>query len=509
MAKDRNRIAEFGDFQTPPQLAEAVCRLLADSIPYPATIVEPTCGVGNFLVAALKTFPDTRRALGVEINPDYISKARQSVECVCKTTDVIEGDFFSTKWKQLLLECPAPILVVGNPPWVTNTHLSKLGSMNMPSKSNVDGLSGYEAISGKSNFDISEWMLIRLLDWLSGQHAVLAMLCKTSVARKVLAYGWRSGIQLQSASMHLIDAQASFGVAVDACLLVCVLAPASNCDTCTVYPSLSQRDGGSKIGYVDGQLVADADKYNRWRSLSGSSPFRWRSGVKHDCSAVMELNLTSAGYVNGAKEHVDIEDTYLFPLFKSSDIANGRIASPKRYLLVPQTKVGDATHLIKHLAPKTWDYLERHGAQLENRRSTIYKHQPRFAVFGVGDYTFAPWKVAISGLYKRLAFCIVPPFESKPSVMDDTCYFLACDSEEEANLLKYMLSSQPAQEFCASLLFTDSKRPITVDLLRRLDIQALAQELGCEESLARIVQRREASGRYGAKRGVVQPVLFG
>jgi len=62
-------------------------------------------------------------------------------------------------------------------------------------------------------------MLIRLLDWLSGHNAVLAMLCKTSVARKVLAYAWRSGSQVQSASMHLIDAQASFGVSVDACLL--------------------------------------------------------------------------------------------------------------------------------------------------------------------------------------------------------------------------------------------------------------------------------------------------
>ncbi|MCX6343972.1 MAG: SAM-dependent DNA methyltransferase [Armatimonadetes bacterium] len=508
MLNDRKQIAEFGDFQTPPQLAEAVCRLLAESIPCPATIVEPTCGVGNLLVAALKAFPTTKQAFGVDINPEYVAKAQQRVELECPTADLTQGDFFSTNWKQFLMDCATPILVVGNPPWVTNTHLSKLGSLNSPDKSNADGVSGYEAISGKSNFDISEWMLIRLLDWLSEHNAVLAMLCKTSVARKVLAYAWRSGIQIQSASMHLIDAQASFGVSVDACLLVCVLAPASNCDTCVVYPNLSKHNSGSKIGYIDGQIVADVDRYLHWRSLSGHSPFRWRSGIKHDCSAVMELKPTSTGYINGMHERVEIEDTYLFPLFKSSDIANDRIDAPKRYLLVPQRRVGDDTHVIRQLAPKTWAYLESHGVQMENRRSTIYKHQPRFAVFGVGDYTFGPWKVAVSGLYKRLAFRIVPSFESKPSVMDDTCYFLACDTEEEANLLLHLLSSEPSQEFYSSLLFRDSKRPITVDLLRRLDIRALAQELGCEERLAEFVYLREVSGRYGAKRRAVQPALF-
>lgn len=509
MDRDRNHIAEFGDFQTPQQLAEAVCRLLADSIPCPATIVEPTCGVGNLLVAALKAFPGTHRALGVDINPEYVSVARQRVDRECQAADVTQGDFFSTEWKQYLTECPAPILVVGNPPWVTNTHLSKLGSLNLPDKSNTDGLSGYEAISGKSNFDISEWMLIRLLDWLSGKTAVLAMLCKTSVARKVLAYSWRSGIQIQSAGMHLIDAQASFGVSVDACLLVCILAPSSHCDTCAVYPSLSERQGDSKIGYMDGLLVADVDKYLRWRHLSGHGPFRWRSGIKHDCSAVMELRAASAGYVNGMRERVEIEDTYVFPLFKSSDLANDRIAAPMRYLLVPQRKVGDDTHVIRRLAPETWSYLESHGTQLANRRSTIYKRQPRFAVFGVGDYTFAPWKVAVSGMYKKLAFRVVPPFEGKPSVMDDTCYFLACDSEEEAHLVEYMLSSEPAQEFYGSLLFPDSKRPITVDLLRRLDMRALAQALGCEARLSAFLQDRAANGEYGTERGAVQPVLFG
>ena len=48
-------------------------------------------------------------------------------------------------------------------------------------------------MTGKSNFDISEWMLIRLLEALQGRRATIAMLCKTATARKVLRHAWLNG----------------------------------------------------------------------------------------------------------------------------------------------------------------------------------------------------------------------------------------------------------------------------------------------------------------------------
>ena len=41
-----------------------------------------------------------------------------------------------------------------------------------------------------------------------------------------------------------------------------------------------------------------------------------------------------------------------------------------------------------------------------------------------------------------------------------------------------ILNSQACQEFLSSLVFTDSKRPITVELLQRLNIHAIAVEAG-------------------------------
>ena len=73
-----------------------------------------------------------------------------------------------------------------------------------------------------------------------------------------------------------------------------------------------------------------------------------------------------------------------------------------------QRKIHDETNIIREQAPQTWNYLLHHAAQLDQRKSSIYKGKPRFSIFGVGDYTFAPWKVAISGLYKTIHFAVIP-----------------------------------------------------------------------------------------------------
>jgi hypothetical protein len=61
MSRSKRSQAEYGDFQTPPWLAQQVCRLLAAKGLEPASLLETTCGVGNFLLAALANFPSLNR----------------------------------------------------------------------------------------------------------------------------------------------------------------------------------------------------------------------------------------------------------------------------------------------------------------------------------------------------------------------------------------------------------------------------------------------------------------
>ena len=501
--KKSTKTIEFGDFQTPMALARAVCRVLASRGSCPASVVEPTCGLGNFLIAALERFPAVQSALGIDINASYVESTKAAIarHHFQDKTRVLHGDFFELDWPAILRELPEPVLLIGNPPWVTNSQLATLGSENLPKKSNFQGRNGLDAITGKANFDISEWMLIRLLEWLGERRGTLAMLCKTAVARKALAHAWRDGIALSSAEMYAIDAKESFGASVDACLFACEFSRRGGAQNARVLSRLEEGEEVTVLGYHDGRVIADARRYDRWKHLRGSRALRWRSGVKHDCGRVMELVREGRTYRNGLGELVELEDAYVYPMLKSSELANDSVQAPKRWMLVTQQRVAQETRGIQTTAPKTWHYLESHGDVLDRRASSIYRKQPRFSIFGVGPYTFAPWKVAVSGFYKRLHFAVIGSIAGKPIVLDDTCYFIPCPSRADAEFVASLLNSQTSREFFSSLVFWEAKRPITGEILGQLDLVALASELRAEPQRAeqllqwtRKVQRADGAG---------------
>src|SRR5438270_5110208 len=199
---------EFGDFPTPPALAKQALSVLAKHGISPRSIVEPTCGEGSFLLAAAQQFPTADAVIGVDINPEYIShvKARASRLNVATKMTLINADFFSLDWEELIGKLPTPILIVGNPPWVTSSELAALKSQNVPRKSNFQKHRGYDAKTGKSNFDISEWMLLKNLECLSRRAGVMAVLCKTAVARKILLAAWSREYPVVAARIFRIDA---------------------------------------------------------------------------------------------------------------------------------------------------------------------------------------------------------------------------------------------------------------------------------------------------------------
>jgi methylase of polypeptide subunit release factors len=221
MAHKIQFITEYGDFQTPDELARQVVAVLKASGIDPAAVVEPSCGLGSFLAAAADAFPRAE-LFGLEINSNYISAARRRLtanECVGRLT-LVQDSFFNHDWSKELVALPSPLLVLGNPPWVTNAQLGTFGSKNLPAKTNSQKMRGLDALTGKSNFDISEWMLQRNLDWLTNKTGWLAVLCKLAVARKVLAYAWKTHIPVANARVYRIDTIAHFRAAVEACLLV-------------------------------------------------------------------------------------------------------------------------------------------------------------------------------------------------------------------------------------------------------------------------------------------------
>ncbi|KAB8333630.1 SAM-dependent methyltransferase [Scytonema tolypothrichoides VB-61278] len=474
----------FGDFQTPKNLAVEVMNCLKQSLNIqPAAIIEPTCGKGAFLLAAIDGFPDASSYMGVEINTDYFRELNGSLKNFDRLRDIqtFNFDFFAVDWHKQISLLPEPILITGNPPWVTNSSLGVLEANNLPMKNNFQARNGLEAITGKANFDISEWMILQYLEWLKSKKGTIAVLCKTAVARKILFQVWKQNKPIEYAAIHMINALSHFGASVDACLFVVQVGTESNYH-CFVFNGLTHCKAYEQIGYKDDMILSDIDAYSKFSDLKGKDSFyTWRSGIKHDCSKVMELSWDKGSLTNGLGQSVNIEDTYTYPLLKSSDLGNGRVKKCRKKVIVTQTYIGENTALIQNLAPQTWDYLEIHRETLAARKSSIYKKRPPFSIFGVGDYSFAPWKVAISGLYKQLKFFSVGPIDGKPVMFDDTVYFLPCRSQGEAEFICALLNSQEARTFLESMIFWNDKRPITIDLLKRLSIVKLAKLLKKDE----------------------------
>ena len=73
-----------------------------------------------------------------------------------------------------------------------------------------------DALRGSSNFDIAEYILIKLISEL--EQPFVAMLCKTSVARDVFQFTSDVGLPIPLGSLRKNDAKKWFEANVDPCL---------------------------------------------------------------------------------------------------------------------------------------------------------------------------------------------------------------------------------------------------------------------------------------------------
>ncbi len=471
---------EYGDYQTNRNLSDKVCNLLKNQNTTPEIIIEPTCGKGNFIISSLKTFNNIKNIYGVEIYKPYVWETKFGIldyflnnrssnlpEVNIYHYNVFDFDFEKIARKHKRQN----ILLIGNPPWVTNSKLSSLGSDNLPLKSNFKKHNGLDAITGKGNFDIGEYISIKLLSIFSKLNGTFAFLVKNSVVKNILLEQNKTKLTISNFKQFNIDAKKEFSVSVNACLLSCSLNKKYEIiiNEYDFYTKKSIR----KYGWVNNKFVANIDLYFQSQNIDGKFPFVWRQGVKHDAAKIMELKSISGHYLNNNNETVEIENGLVYALLKSSDLKGNVIEKCRKYTIITQKKVGQETNYIKELYPKTYGYLFKNIEYFKKRKSSIYKGKPIFSIFGIGDYSFKPFKVAIAGMYKTTTFSLVKPINNKPVMLDDTCYFIGFDTLVEAEITRVLLNKELTQDFIQSIAFKDAKRMITKDLLMRIDLNEI------------------------------------
>jgi hypothetical protein len=475
---------DLGDFQTPPALVAAVLDALGPIGRRWPRVLEPTCGRGHFLAGLLARPEPPREIMAIEIQGSHAlaAEAVAGTQAAAVATAIVRANLFDLDLgRDLAWRERGPLLVVGNPPWVTNAELGVLESGNLPRKWNVKGARGLEARTGAANFDIAEAVWLKLIDELAAEQATIALLCKMSVARSVLEHAERRALPIAGAWLRRIEARRWFGAEVEACLFQLTLGPGPRAHRVPVFAALDAAAPATEFGFARGRLVNDLAAFERWTFADGTCPLTWRQGIKHDAAAVMELIHDDDSPVTRNKQGavVDVEPEYVYPLLKGADLARPAGTAPsrehvRRAVIVPQTRIGQDTRPLERAAPRLWAYLSGHAAALARRKSSIYRGRPPFAIFGVGPYSFAPYKAAVSGLHKTPRFRAIGPVGGRPVMLDDTAYFLACGTPEQAALATAILEDEAAQGFLRSLTFRDAKRPITKAVLQRIDLGAIA-----------------------------------
>jgi hypothetical protein len=479
---------DLGDFQTPRDLAAEVLRTLDRLGLRWSRLLEPTCGTGTFLRAALEREVPPRELIGVEIQESHCNAARALADDPrSPRLRILRSSIFDLDLRNgLPWQDRGRMLVVGNPPWITSAALGRIGSANQPGRRNVKSLSGLQALTGASNFDMAEAIWIKLLEELAAEKPTIALLCKTTVARAVLEHIHRRGWPVSHVAIHQIDAARWFGAAVGACLFQVTLGEGGNRFQVPVFPALEEEKPAAFMGFHQGRLVADTVKVKRYSFALGVCTLNWRQGLKHDAAPVMELTRDEGTkfYRNGLGERVDIEPAFRYPLLKGNDLRQSAGDRPSRAVIVTQERLGQDTSLLEHEAPRLWAYLQRHSTRFTARKSSIYRRKPPFSLFGVGPYCFAPYKVVVCGLHRPARFQAVGSVEGRPIQLDDTCYLHPCQSAAEAALLTAVCNQPMTLGAIEALSFTDAKRPVTKGLLQRIDLLSVLKRVDRAELLS-------------------------
>ncbi len=485
---------EYGDFQTPEKLTDLICSFINNTNFRPTIIIEPTFGKGSFIISSLKYFDSVKSIFGIEIYENYVWETKFKIlEFFLENPTnnkpeifLFQEDIFKFNFKKILNEITEPILVLGNPPWITNSELSSLKSKNIPQKSNLKKLKGLDAITGKGNFDIGEYISLLMLKHFGAKTGRMAFLIKNSVIKNLVRDLHQFDFPISNIKSYRINAKQYFNAAVDASLFTCNYNQKEQNIVCEFYENINDKTAKSMFGWYKDKFIANIKLYKNIFQYDGVSPFEWRQGVKHDNSKIFELTRKNGYYENGLHEKVLIEEDLVYGLIKSSDLKKPIINHPRRYVIITQHFIGEDTNYIKNKYPKLYSYLFKHLNLINNRKSSIYKNKPLFSIFGIGEYSFKPYKIAISGLYKKPFFSLILPENNKPLMLDDTCYFLSFDDLETAVFTWVVLSDKKTIELLNSIAFIDSKRPYTKEILMRISIGKIAKEKTFNEVLEKI-----------------------
>jgi len=222
-------------------------------------------------------------------------------------------------------------------------------------------------------------------------------------------------------------------------------------------------------------LTVPAEELDTCKAMIGSSPYRGRKGVCADSNGIYWLdNMQPQGkksirFTNNPglgrnsqipKVSDTIEKELVYPLARGRDIKPFCFDYSGMCIILPQKGMdGFPEEYMMQNYPHTLEYLMRFetnkgllSKRSSYRRFSVRRNAPVYSMWNVGDYTFAPYKVAWSEISSGLVSAVLsdidhPVLGKKLVIPDHKIYFAYMEDENEAYYLCACLNSDPVRAF--------------------------------------------------------------
>jgi len=201
-----------------------------------------------------------------------------------------------------------------------------------------------------------------------------------------------------------------------------------------------------------------------------------------------------------------IEPDLVYPAVSGGDIVRFGIKQPF-YLLISQDPAKRAPYpeewMLDHV-PLTFAYLKQFEKILLSRGSNIIRQFAEktefYAMYGIGSYTFARYRVAWKRMAARMEATVLTlhktPFGTKPVVATDTTSLFAAKTADEAHYLCAILNSRTVDEFIRS--FSSGGRGFGApSVVKNLAIPLFAEDTPVHKRLAGLSRQAHEGVRKG------------
>lgn len=516
---------DLGEFFTPDWLAGKTITLAGFHGEVDKKIFDPGCGSGIFLLAAAEAKVENHASMdnlldtvaGCDLNPLSVLAARLNfllllskhfkfplpeVELPIFYYDsVFQTPHGNTAAAALLKVLAGGCdYLIGNPPWISwnclpSVYRQRLENELLPQYVLFD-FHGQSAQLGHSNDDYLSTFTLVTIDRYLKQSGICSFIIKqpllTNVAGKAFrrfeirrSSGEVTPLRVrQAADLRALD---PFGIGNETAILVLEKgAP-------TVYPIAydiwskpngqieikTERAQPSEVAEASSAWIVISHEWRATQFMEGENPYEIRHGLKHDAAEVLifrgiEKNddLLRIQRLAADETIYEIEPDWIYPFLQPRHLKQwGR--EGYFYFLMPQRKAGEDNEkeLVEQF-PLTHAFLKHFAPQFAARRSKVFLNKPFYGLFGLGQYTHAPYKVCWVGLGFQPRFAVVeeindPVLGQKTVVPDGTIYFMPFQHRDEAHFVCALLNSELVCKFLGARS-SKSKRGLSKKVVEQL-----------------------------------------